>query len=72
MNPTKGTIEFEHKVYEKMTPKLSMDLGISVIYQEFSLIPYLTVAENIFLMEEKFTEIWNQKHKRNEYSVRKN
>ena len=46
--PTKGTIEFEHKVYEKMTPKLSMDLGISVIYQEFSLIPYLTVAENIF------------------------
>ena len=46
--PTKGTIEFEHKAYEKMTPKLSMDLGISVIYQEFSLIPYLTVAENIF------------------------
>ena len=46
--PTKGTIEFEGKTYEKMTPRQSMDLGISVIYQEFSLIPYLTVAENIF------------------------
>lgn len=25
-----------------------MKLGIAVIYQEFSLVPYLTVAENIF------------------------
>lgn len=46
--PTRGSIEFEGNVYEKLTPKLSMDLGIAVIYQEFSLIPYLTVAENIF------------------------
>ena len=50
--PTKGTIEFEHVQYDKLTPKLSMDLGISVIYQEFSLIPYLTVAENIFFGRE--------------------
>lgn len=27
---------------------MAMDFGISVIYQEFSLIPYLTVVENIF------------------------
>lgn len=46
--PTRGTIEFEGRTYEKLTPRLAMDLGISVIYQEFSLIPYLTVAENIF------------------------
>ena len=25
-----------------------MKLGIAVIHQEFSLVPYLTVAENIF------------------------
>lgn len=31
----------------------SMNLGISVIYQEFSLIPNLTVAENIYLGIEK-------------------
>lgn len=36
------------KEYAKLTPKQSMEIGISVIYQEFSLIPYLSVAENIF------------------------
>lgn len=46
--PTSGTIEFNGKEYAKLTPKQSMELGISVIYQEFSLIPYLSVAENIF------------------------
>jgi ribose transport system ATP-binding protein len=30
-------------------PRDAMDLGISVIYQEFTLIPHLNVAENIFL-----------------------
>ena len=48
IEPTAGTIEFEGKEYSRLTPKQSMDLGISVIYQEFSLIPYLTVTENIF------------------------
>lgn len=46
--PTSGTVEFKGQEYAKLTPKQSMDLGISVIYQEFSLIPYLSVAENIF------------------------
>ena len=32
--------------------KDSQDLGISIIYQEFDLIPYLTVAQNIFLGRE--------------------
>lgn len=46
--PTSGEIEFDGKKYDRLTPKQSMNLGINVIYQEFSLIPYLTVAENIF------------------------
>lgn len=48
IEPTSGTITFNGKTYEKLNPKQSMELGISVIYQEFSLVPYLTVAENIF------------------------
>lgn len=48
ISPSMGTIEFEHQIYEKLSPSLSMGLGIAVIYQEFSLVPYLTVAENIF------------------------
>lgn len=48
IEPTGGTIEFEGTIYSKLTPRLSRQLGIAVIYQEFSSIPYLTVSENIF------------------------
>lgn len=34
------------------SPRDAERLGISVIYQEFNLIPYLTVAENVFLGRE--------------------
>ncbi len=34
------------------SPKHAQDLGISIIYQEFNLIPQLSVAENIFLGRE--------------------
>ncbi|MDR1505611.1 MAG: sugar ABC transporter ATP-binding protein [Treponema sp.] len=50
--PVSGTIEFEGIVYTKLEPRQAMNLGITVIYQEFSLIPYLSVAENIFLGRE--------------------
>jgi ribose transport system ATP-binding protein len=50
--PTAGTIEFEGVVYSKLSPRQAMNLGITVIYQEFSLIPYLSVAENIFFGRE--------------------
>ena len=33
----------------KITPKSAQELGISIIYQEFSSLPFLSVAENIFL-----------------------
>ncbi len=35
-----------------LDPRLSEDMGIGVIYQEFNLIPYLTVLENLFLGKE--------------------
>jgi ribose transport system ATP-binding protein len=34
------------------SPQSAMELGISIIYQEFNLVPYLTVGENIFLGRE--------------------
>lgn len=49
--PSEGTIEVEGKEYEGMSPILSRSLGIEVIYQEFNLIPTLSVAENIFMGE---------------------
>ena len=50
--PDSGTIEFCGKVYNCMAPKLSRELGIDVIYQEFNLAEDLSVAENIFLGHE--------------------
>jgi ribose transport system ATP-binding protein len=49
--PDEGTIEIDNNIYNRMTPKISRDHGIEVIYQEFNLIPELTVAENICLGE---------------------
>jgi ribose transport system ATP-binding protein len=50
--PTEGTIRFEGRTYNRLGPRQAIDLGIAAIYQEFSLIPYLTVVENIFLGRE--------------------
>lgn len=52
IEPSKGSIEFCGKEYKKLSPKLSFQLGITAIYQEFSLIPYLSVVENIFFGRE--------------------
>lgn len=46
--PTEGSIVFEGREFEHMTPQHAAELGISVIYQEFNLMDSLSVAENIF------------------------
>lgn len=47
-----GTIELKGQPYRPQGPAEAQTLGISTIYQELALIPYLTVAENIFLNRE--------------------
>ena len=50
-HPSEGTIHVLGKSYSAhshYTPHESLAMGISVIYQEFNLVPYLSVAENIF------------------------
>lgn len=49
VQPNAGRIYFEGTEYDHMTPALSKKLGIGVIYQEFNLVPELSIAENIFL-----------------------
>lgn len=46
--PSSGNIIFNGKKYSALDPQTSMALGIAAVYQEFSLIPYLSIAENIF------------------------
>lgn len=45
--PDEGDIQLNNKHYHKLTPIDSIREGIQVIYQDFSLFPNLTVAENI-------------------------
>src|SRR5687767_9941462 len=44
-----GTIIFDGKPVEFSSPEAAQRGGISTIYQEINLIPYRSVAENIFL-----------------------
>ncbi|WP_026486784.1 sugar ABC transporter ATP-binding protein [Caldanaerobius polysaccharolyticus] len=48
----KGTIKINGKTVEIKNAKDAQKYGIRMIFQELSLVPTLTVAENIFLMNE--------------------
>ncbi len=52
----KGTVLFEDTEVEFASPQDSQKVGISTIYQEINLIPYLSVSENIFLGRELMTK----------------
>ncbi|MEM6847966.1 MAG: ATP-binding cassette domain-containing protein [Pseudomonadota bacterium] len=45
--PTEGTIRIGGETIARNAPRLSADKGVMVIFQDFSLFPNLSVAENI-------------------------
>jgi len=47
-----GRIFLQGEEVHDLTPKRAQALGIRVIYQEFNLMPYFSVAENIFMGRE--------------------
>ena len=47
--PDGGSITVGGKEYEMLTPNQARKLGIGVVYQEFNLLPDMSVAENIYL-----------------------
>lgn len=49
---TSGEIFLNGNKINIKSPKQALEYGISIIYQEFNLIPHLTAAENIFLGRE--------------------
>jgi ribose transport system ATP-binding protein len=52
LRPDEGVITIAGQQYTHLTPALAHQLGIQTIYQEISLSPYMTVAENIFMGQE--------------------
>jgi rhamnose transport system ATP-binding protein len=57
--PDAGTLVVQGRTYEAMDPGLSRSLGIAAIYQQPSLFPDLSVAENIALTLEG-SGLWRQ------------
>jgi len=45
---TAGQMLFDGKEYAPQNPLAAINQGVRVVYQEFNLLPYLSIAENIF------------------------
>lgn len=50
--PDSGVITFKGEIVKPQNPKEMSERGISIIHQEFNLLPDLTVAENIYVTRE--------------------
>lgn len=49
VQPDSGTVDINGQVRASLTPAESRELGVSVVYQELSLIPRLSVEDNLLL-----------------------
>lgn len=50
--PSEGQIVLDGEIHSELTPIQSLDFGIETVYQDLSLIPNLTVMENVALGEQ--------------------
>lgn len=49
ISPDEGTFVINGTSYHKITPAEASEKGIQIVHQEISLVPFLSVTENIFL-----------------------
>lgn len=54
VEPTAGTILYHGKQVRFASPNEALDAGIAMVFQETSLVPSMTVAQNLYLGSEKF------------------
>jgi ribose transport system ATP-binding protein len=66
IEPTRGEIILEGKSYQKLDPISAIEKGISAVYQEFNLVPYLSAAENVFFGKEQKKGIFVDRKRMNE------
>ena len=77
-SPSRGTISIDGQEYSSLTPALSRELGINIVYQENDLVPSMSVAENIYVGNEvadrfgfmKYKELYQRtKEQMEEFSI---
>ncbi|HYC26292.1 MAG TPA: sugar ABC transporter ATP-binding protein, partial [Roseiarcus sp.] len=54
VTPTQGEIRIDGHAVQIVSPSLARRYGIAMVYQETSLVPSMTVAQNLYLGDEKF------------------
>ena len=54
VHPTSGDILFDGATIHIKSPAEAVKIGIAMVFQETSLVPSMTVAQNLFLGNEKF------------------
>ena len=52
ISPTEGEVQIDGKVISKYNPIVAKQAGVGMVYQEFNLIPEMTVYENMFVGKE--------------------
>jgi ribose transport system ATP-binding protein len=57
VKPDEGTILFDGKPFRAATPSAAQAIGISAVFQELSLIPDLTVEQNIWFRREPLSPL---------------
>lgn len=55
--PTSGSIIIDGKKYAALTPALSQELGIDIVYQENDLVQTMNAVENIFVGKEQTSKL---------------
>ena len=58
--PDEGELLLDCKPVDARSPRSMMDLGVATIHQELSPVPELSIAENIFLGQERLFVNWHE------------
>ena len=54
VQPTSGTIRYKGREISFSSPNEALEAGVAMVFQETSLVPSMTVAQNLYLGSEKF------------------
>ena len=58
VQPNEGEIVFDGVTYDHLTPQKSLELGISVVYQEMIQFEAMSVADNLFMSDGSERSFW--------------